>query len=127
MQETKNTTQINQSDSISHQTEVLRPLGETLQSSSSSSSAEFMFSCLSGQGGVSPAAVADSMVEAVVDFVRKKHARRVRSVKILIFQTAMLKEFHSSMKRRQGEEVQEKGFMEKIKGIRRFLQTSWKS
>lgn len=66
---------------------------------------------------MNPAAVADSMVEAVVEFVRKKQARFVGSVKILIFQTAMLKEFHSSMKRRQGEEVQEKGVFRKIKGI----------
>ncbi|XP_013872543.1 poly [ADP-ribose] polymerase 14 [Austrofundulus limnaeus] len=68
-----------------------------------------------GQGGVNPAAVADSMVEAVVEFVRKKHAKLVRSVKILIFQTAMLNEFHSSMKRRQGEEVEEKSMFGKFK------------
>ncbi|KAM3868382.1 protein mono-ADP-ribosyltransferase PARP14-like [Diretmus argenteus] len=68
-----------------------------------------------GQGGVSPAAVADAMIDAVVDFVRKKHQRFVRSVKILIFQTVMVPEFHKSMKRREGEEVEEKSVFTKIK------------
>uniref|UniRef100_A0A3B5B177 Poly [ADP-ribose] polymerase n=1 Tax=Stegastes partitus TaxID=144197 RepID=A0A3B5B177_9TELE len=72
-----------------------------------------------GQGGVSPSAVANAMVDAVVDFVRKKQPRFVRSVKILIFQTAMTAEFHRSMKRRQGEEVEEKSVFTRIKGIRR--------
>ncbi|KAM7415528.1 hypothetical protein PAMA_017845 [Pampus argenteus] len=68
-----------------------------------------------GQGGVKPSAVADSMVEAVVEFVRKKQPRFVQSVKILIFQTSMVMEFHRSMKRRQGEEVQEKSIFSKLK------------
>ncbi|KAM3867433.1 protein mono-ADP-ribosyltransferase PARP14-like [Diretmus argenteus] len=68
-----------------------------------------------GQGGVSPAVVADAMIDAVVDFVRKKHQRFVRSVKILIFQTVMVPEFHKSMKRREGEEVEEKSVFTKIK------------
>ncbi|XP_040011244.1 protein mono-ADP-ribosyltransferase PARP14-like isoform X2 [Xiphias gladius] len=67
-----------------------------------------------GQGGADPSAVADAMVEAVVDFVRKKNQRLVSSVKILIFQTAMITEFHKSMKRREGEEV-EKSMFTKIK------------
>uniref|UniRef100_A0A3Q3AEE2 Poly [ADP-ribose] polymerase n=1 Tax=Kryptolebias marmoratus TaxID=37003 RepID=A0A3Q3AEE2_KRYMA len=61
--------------------------------------------------GVNPSAVADAMVDAVVDFVRKKHPKFVRSVKILIFQTAMINEFHNSMKKRQGEEVEEKSLL----------------
>ncbi|XP_037535922.1 protein mono-ADP-ribosyltransferase PARP14 [Nematolebias whitei] len=69
-----------------------------------------------GQGGVNPSAVADAMVDAVVEFVRKKRPKSVRSVKILIFQTAMLNEFHISMKKRQGEDVEEKGIMGKIIG-----------
>ncbi|XP_071380642.1 protein mono-ADP-ribosyltransferase PARP14-like [Centroberyx affinis] len=68
-----------------------------------------------GQGGASPSAVADAMVDAVVDFVRKKHQRFVRSVKILIFQTAMVKDFHSSMRRREGEEVEEKSVFTKFR------------
>ncbi|XP_054586345.2 protein mono-ADP-ribosyltransferase PARP14 [Nothobranchius furzeri] len=67
-----------------------------------------------GQGGASPSAVADAMVGAVVDFVRKKKQKFVCSVKILIFQTIMIKEFYSNMRKRSGEEV-EKGLMGKIK------------
>ncbi|XP_067429640.1 protein mono-ADP-ribosyltransferase PARP14-like isoform X1 [Thunnus thynnus] len=68
-----------------------------------------------GQGGANPSAVADAMVGAVVEFVRKKHAKFVQSVKILIFQTAMVMEFHKSMKKRQGEDVEEKSVLTKIK------------
>ena len=72
--------------------------------------------CLSGQGGASPSAVAAAMIDAVVDFVKKKKGQYVRSVKILIFQTAMMTEFHKSMKRRVGEGVEEKGFFTRFKG-----------
>ncbi|XP_026178055.1 protein mono-ADP-ribosyltransferase PARP14-like isoform X2 [Mastacembelus armatus] len=68
-----------------------------------------------GQGGASPSAVADAMVGAVVEFVRKKQPRFVRSVKILIFQTAMTTEFHRSMRSRQGQEVEEKSVFTKFK------------
>uniref|UniRef100_A0A3Q1FWA0 Poly [ADP-ribose] polymerase n=1 Tax=Acanthochromis polyacanthus TaxID=80966 RepID=A0A3Q1FWA0_9TELE len=68
-----------------------------------------------GQGGVPPSAVADAMIDAVVEFVRKKQPKFVHSVKILIFQTVMIAEFHRSMKRRQGEEVEEKSVLAKIK------------
>uniref|UniRef100_A0A3Q2E0U3 Poly [ADP-ribose] polymerase n=1 Tax=Cyprinodon variegatus TaxID=28743 RepID=A0A3Q2E0U3_CYPVA len=65
--------------------------------------------------GVSPSAVADAMVGAVVDFVRKKHPKFVSSVKVLIFQTAMITDFHNSMKKRQGEEVEEKSIFNQMK------------
>ncbi|XP_049908033.1 protein mono-ADP-ribosyltransferase PARP14 [Epinephelus moara] len=68
-----------------------------------------------GQGGANPSAVADAMVDAVVDFVRKKHPRFVDSVKILIFQTVMMTEFHKSMKKREGEEVVETSVFTKFK------------
>ncbi|XP_055792513.1 protein mono-ADP-ribosyltransferase PARP14-like [Salvelinus fontinalis] len=68
-----------------------------------------------GQGGASPSAVADAMIDAVVDFVKRKKGQFVRSVKILIFQTAMVTEFHKSMKRRVGEEVEEKGLFTRLK------------
>ncbi|XP_035771558.1 protein mono-ADP-ribosyltransferase PARP14-like [Neolamprologus brichardi] len=75
-----------------------------------------------GQGGASPSAVADAMVDAVVEFVRKKQPRFVQSVKILIFQTAMLNHFHMSMKKRQGETVEEKSVFGKFKeSFRQFM------
>uniref|UniRef100_A0A3B4FEP5 Poly [ADP-ribose] polymerase n=1 Tax=Pundamilia nyererei TaxID=303518 RepID=A0A3B4FEP5_9CICH len=64
--------------------------------------------CLSGQGGVSPSTVADAMVDAVMEFVEKKQPSFVQSVRILIFQTTMLTEFHTRMEKRQGEVVEEK-------------------
>ncbi|CAN9512802.1 unnamed protein product [Ophioblennius macclurei] len=68
-----------------------------------------------GQGGAAPSAVADAMVDGVVDFVRKKQPQFVRSVQILIFQTTMIAEFHQSMKKRQGEEAESKSVFTKIK------------
>lgn len=55
------------------------------------------------------------MVEAVEDFVKKKQHKFVRSIKILIFQTAMIKEFHRNMTSREGQPL-EKGFVDKVKG-----------
>ncbi|XP_075881704.1 protein mono-ADP-ribosyltransferase PARP14-like isoform X2 [Nelusetta ayraudi] len=68
-----------------------------------------------GQGGASPSAVADAMVDAAVDFVRKKQPKLVRNIKILIFQTAMMTEFHGSMKKREGEQLQEKTILTYLK------------
>ncbi|XP_056103819.1 protein mono-ADP-ribosyltransferase PARP14-like [Rhinichthys klamathensis goyatoka] len=69
-----------------------------------------------GQGGAKPADVADAMVDAVVDFVKKKKPVHVKFVKFLIFQTNMLADFHQSMVRRSGEKVEEdKGLFTKIK------------
>lgn len=61
------------------------------------------------------------MVDAVVEFVRKKQPRFVQSVKILIFQTVMLNHFHMSMKKRQGETVEEKSVFGKFKGMSFFI------
>ncbi|KAL0151574.1 hypothetical protein M9458_053123, partial [Cirrhinus mrigala] len=69
-----------------------------------------------GQGGAKPADVANAMVDAVVDFVKKKKPVHVRLVKFLIFQTNMVADFHQSMIRRSGEKVEEeKGLLTKIK------------
>uniref|UniRef100_A0A3P9H6L6 Poly [ADP-ribose] polymerase n=1 Tax=Oryzias latipes TaxID=8090 RepID=A0A3P9H6L6_ORYLA len=80
-----------------------------------------------GLGGGHPSAVADAMVDAVVEFVRKKTPQFVQSVKILIFQTEMITEFHNSMKKRQGEEVQEKSLFGKVKGQSTSLFSFWNS
>ncbi|KAL6472150.1 hypothetical protein MHYP_G00183380, partial [Metynnis hypsauchen] len=60
-----------------------------------------------GQGGASPSAVADAMIDAVIDFVKKKKRLHLQSVKFLIFQTSMVSDFHQSMLRRQQEGVEE--------------------
>ncbi|MCJ8742185.1 hypothetical protein PDJAM_G00079280 [Pangasius djambal] len=68
-----------------------------------------------GQGGVHPAAVADAMIEAVIDSVKKKKSLSLQSVKFLIFQTSMVSDFHQSMLKRQQESVDEGGVMGWIK------------
>ncbi|KAI3372981.1 hypothetical protein L3Q82_023426 [Scortum barcoo] len=68
-----------------------------------------------GQGGANPSLVAEAMVGAIVEFVRKKRPKFVHSVKILIFQTVMTREFHKIMKKRGGEELEEKSVFTKIK------------
>ncbi|XDV54105.1 hypothetical protein PO909_022468 [Leuciscus waleckii] len=71
-----------------------------------------------GQGGAKPADVADAMVDAVVDFVKKKKPVHVKFVKFLIFQTNMLGDFHQSMVRRSGEKVEEdKSLLTKFKAL----------
>ncbi|XP_073770752.1 protein mono-ADP-ribosyltransferase PARP14-like isoform X2 [Danio rerio] len=68
-----------------------------------------------GQGGSKPGDVADVMVDAVVDFVKKKPVH-VKLVKFLIFQPNMVTDFHQSMVRRSGEKIEEeKGVFTKIK------------
>lgn len=71
----------------------------------------------SGKGGATPSAAADAMMEAMVDFVRKKQTKFVRSIKILIFQTDMITEFHRSMKKQEGAQAQEMDFHSYLNGI----------
>ncbi|XP_065146257.2 protein mono-ADP-ribosyltransferase PARP14-like [Paramisgurnus dabryanus] len=69
-----------------------------------------------GQGGANPAVVADAMVDAVVDFVKKNKTANVKLVKFLIFQTNMVADFKQSMLKRSGEKVdEEKGIVERFK------------
>ncbi|PIO09605.1 hypothetical protein AB205_0015460, partial [Aquarana catesbeiana] len=52
-------------------------------------------------GGVSSAAVADAILDAVVGFVKSKSAVTVQHVTLVIFQPQMLKDFHNSMKKKE--------------------------
>ncbi|XP_073490605.1 protein mono-ADP-ribosyltransferase PARP14-like [Aquarana catesbeiana] len=54
-----------------------------------------------GAGGVSSAAVADAILDAVVGFVKSKSAVTVQHVTLVIFQPQMLKDFHNSMKKKE--------------------------
>ncbi|TRZ00262.1 hypothetical protein DNTS_003714 [Danionella cerebrum] len=65
---------------------------------------------------VNPADVADAMVGAVFDFVKKQKPVHVKLVKFLIFQAEMVTDFHQSMGRRSGEKIaEEKSSFSKIK------------
>lgn len=72
-----------------------------------------------GQGGAPPSAVADAMIDAVIDFVKKKKGTNLQNVKFLIFQTTMLSDFHESMLKRQQKSVEEEG------GIMGWLKGMW--
>ncbi|KAM6307502.1 protein mono-ADP-ribosyltransferase PARP14 [Aegotheles albertisi] len=54
-----------------------------------------------GQGGLSPAKVADDMLDAIVEFASKKSVQHLKKIKIVIFQTDMLRDFYKSMKKRE--------------------------
>ncbi|NXC88533.1 PAR14 polymerase, partial [Cercotrichas coryphoeus] len=54
-----------------------------------------------GQAGLSPAKVADEMLDAIVEFARQKSVQHLQTIKIVIFQTNMLRDFYESMKKRE--------------------------
>ncbi|NWI93198.1 PAR14 polymerase, partial [Pitta sordida] len=54
-----------------------------------------------GQAGQSPAKVADEMLDAIEEFASQKSVQHLQTIKIVIFQTAMLKDFHESMRKRE--------------------------
>ncbi|XP_062870054.1 protein mono-ADP-ribosyltransferase PARP14-like isoform X2 [Trichomycterus rosablanca] len=62
-----------------------------------------------GQGRASPSAVADAMIDAVIDFVKKKKGTNLQSVKFLIFQAPMVADFHRSMLMKQQKGVENSG------------------
>ncbi|XP_030642348.1 poly(ADP-ribose) polymerase family member 14-related sequence 1 [Chanos chanos] len=55
-----------------------------------------------GQGGVQASQVADSMLDAVVDMVKKTPQSSLKLVRIVIFQAPMLADFHNSMQGKEG-------------------------
>ncbi|NXK87832.1 PAR14 polymerase, partial [Formicarius rufipectus] len=57
-----------------------------------------------GQARQSPAKVADEMLDAIVEFASQKSVQHLQTIKIVIFQTNMLKDFYESMKKRQDAE-----------------------
>ncbi|NXM84274.1 PAR14 polymerase, partial [Oenanthe oenanthe] len=54
-----------------------------------------------GQAGLSSAKVADEMLDAITEFARQKSVQHLQTIKIVIFQTKMLKDFYESMKKRE--------------------------
>nr|XP_046160813.1 poly(ADP-ribose) polymerase family member 14-related sequence 1 isoform X2 [Oncorhynchus gorbuscha] len=64
-----------------------------------------------GQGNVQAGQVADAMLDAVVEVVGQKSHNTLQLVRMVIFQPAMLTEFHKSMVKKEGTDVdtQKKG------------------
>ncbi|XP_067995153.1 protein mono-ADP-ribosyltransferase PARP14-like isoform X2 [Melanerpes formicivorus] len=61
-----------------------------------------------GQAGQSPSKVADDMLDAIVEFASKRSVQHLKKIKIVIFQTNMLRDFYESMKKREGSDVSTK-------------------
>ncbi|NXA17793.1 PAR14 polymerase, partial [Ibidorhyncha struthersii] len=57
-----------------------------------------------GQAGQSPAKVADDMLDAIMEFASKTSVQHLKKIKIIIFQTNMLRHFYESMKKREGSD-----------------------
>ncbi|NXV47658.1 PAR15 polymerase, partial [Uria aalge] len=57
-----------------------------------------------GQAGQSPAKVADEMLDAIVEFASKTSVRHLKKIKIIIFQTNMLRYFYESMKKKESSD-----------------------
>ncbi|XP_075567608.1 protein mono-ADP-ribosyltransferase PARP14 isoform X2 [Pelecanus crispus] len=57
-----------------------------------------------GQAGQSPAKVADDMLDAIVEFASRRSLQHLKKIKIVIFQTNMLRDFYESMKKREASD-----------------------
>nr|XP_023649998.1 poly [ADP-ribose] polymerase 14 isoform X1 [Paramormyrops kingsleyae] len=69
-----------------------------------------------GAGGVSPSLVADAMINAVVDFEKKKKGQSLKCVKIVVFQAGMMADFHRSLKTKEGtDQPEEKSIFSRLK------------
>ncbi|KAM4608667.1 protein mono-ADP-ribosyltransferase PARP14-like [Polymixia lowei] len=62
-----------------------------------------------GQGNAQASQVADAMLDAVVDVVNQSAPNSLKMIRIVIFQPAMLKDFHSSMQKKECTDTQDKG------------------
>ncbi|XP_011487521.1 poly [ADP-ribose] polymerase 14 isoform X2 [Oryzias latipes] len=61
-----------------------------------------------GQGNVQAGKVADAMLDAVIDVLSQNPSSTLKTVRIIIFQQQMLKDFYNSMQQREAGEQQEK-------------------
>ncbi|XP_073503652.1 protein mono-ADP-ribosyltransferase PARP14-like [Phyllobates terribilis] len=58
-----------------------------------------------GLGNVSAALVADIILEVVTEFAKSRSAPSLQTVKVVIFQQQMLKDFYTSMKKKEGGDL----------------------
>lgn len=68
--------------------------------------------CIIGQGSVHAGQVADAMMDAVIDVLSKNTSGPLKTIRIVIFQPPMLKDFYNSMDQRVKKEdsaTKEKG------------------
>ncbi|KAG7233895.1 hypothetical protein INR49_006457 [Caranx melampygus] len=75
-----------------------------------------------GQGNVKARQVADAMMDAVIDVLSQYLTAPLKTVRVVIFQPPMLKDFYDSMHQREGTETKAEaknsaGFFGKIKAL----------
>ncbi len=74
-----------------------------------------------GQAGMSPGQVADSMMDGMLDMIRKNPQSTLKLIRLVVFQAQMLPEFHKSMQNREtGPAKQEQSTWSKIKSMNHF-------
>ncbi|KTF89145.1 hypothetical protein cypCar_00005074 [Cyprinus carpio] len=83
-----------------------------------------------GQGGLSPGQVADSMLDGILDMIRKTPQSTLKLIRLVVFQAQMLPEFLKSMQNREtGPAKQEQSTWSKIKAyaanVKSFFTGSW--
>ncbi|XP_029936580.1 poly(ADP-ribose) polymerase family member 14-related sequence 1 isoform X2 [Myripristis murdjan] len=71
-----------------------------------------------GQGNVQASQVADAMFDAVVDVLSQANPNPLKMIRIVIFQQGMLKDFHTSMQKKEVSDTKDKeGLWGKIKAF----------
>uniref|UniRef100_A0A672RD52 Si:ch211-219a4.3 n=1 Tax=Sinocyclocheilus grahami TaxID=75366 RepID=A0A672RD52_SINGR len=69
-----------------------------------------------GTGGLSPGQVADSMMDVMLEMIRKNPQSTLKLIRLVVFQAQMLPEFHKSMQNQEtGPAKQEQSTWSKIK------------
>ena len=61
-----------------------------------------------GQGNVQARQVADAMLDAVIDVLSQNSSSTLKTVRIVIFQSPMIKDFYSSMQQREASDPKDK-------------------
>lgn len=73
--------------------------------------------CILGQGKIKATEVADAMFDAVMDELSQNSSTTLNTVRIVVFQPPMLKDFYTSMQQREASVTKSpSSFLSKIKG-----------
>ncbi|KAM9347764.1 protein mono-ADP-ribosyltransferase PARP14-like [Symphorus nematophorus] len=90
-------------------TKINKVVKDALQMCVKSSHTSVSFPALgTGQGNLQARQVADAMLDAVIDVLSQNTTSTLKTVRIVIFQPPMLKEFYSSMQQREASDPNDK-------------------
>ena len=67
------------------------------------------------------------MLDAVVDMVSQSASGCLKEVRIIIFQQAMMKDFHSRMEKKAGSDMPNSSLLGKLKGKQLNNPNAWNS